>query len=59
MNEEYLLILDIYRALLTTKISSRTSYFWVHFQPLIGQLGDALACAHQAARKGKLGDTPS
>ena len=60
MGEEYLLILDMYRALLNTKISSRTSFFWVvHFQPLIGQVGDAPVCAHQTAQNVKLGDAPS
>ena len=59
MSEEYLLIIDIYGALLTTKISFRTSFFGVHFQPLIIQVGDTPIYAHQAARKVKLGDAPS
>jgi len=31
----------------------------VHFQPLIGQVGDAPAYVHQAAQKVKLGDAPT
>ena len=41
------------------RISSRTSLFLVHFQPLIGQVGDAPAYVHQAAQKVKLGDAPT
>ena len=59
MGEESMLILNIYGALLTTKLSSRTSFFGFHFLLLVGQVGDTPAYAHQAAQKVKLGDAPS
>ena len=59
MGEGYLILLDIFWALFTTKISSRTSFFGVHFQPLIGQVGDAPSYLHQVYQKVKLDDAPT
>ena len=59
MGERYLLILDLYGASLTAKISSRTSFLLVHFQPLNDQVGDAPTYVHQVAQNVKLGDPPT
>ena len=58
MGEGYLLILDIYGAW-PKKYPLEPPFLEVHFQPVIGQVGDGPAYAHQVAQKIKQGDAPS